>query len=759
MKLRTTIILAAVCLGLFVFFQVTRRPGTPQARAMSGTPVFGGAEFEETVGGVRKGLSDLVERLEIRGSKGDMVLQRETANGETVWRVAAPVRRRADGAEVARVLNVLEFLERRRTLEPLPGEKLDLKGFGLMPAARVIRLSIGPKAWELRIGKPAPSGNEVYVARGDEDAVYVCANAIVHASEGGLNRFRDRAALRVEPSTVEEIRLKRKGGETVLERDGPRWRIVKPVKDVADADAVDQMLRALCGEPSRGLTGVEVAPGDYVADNPGDLKPYGLDAPRCGVTLKTGETTHGLLFGAPTEKGRKVYAQRLDEPSVFLLPVPAFRVADRSLSALRDPRLLRLGEGEAKGIEIEAPEPAESFRLVREGEGWRMTKPESTPADAERVDGFLRRLLSARVRKWIGKPDLAALGFEPPGATITVEREDGPPLVLHVGLVRKEGENKGVYLRRGDKGPVLLARYEGAAGLAGNRYLDFLPRTVLRFPKDSVVELSVVGPKRDTLLRKGKGEWRLVRPVEAEADLARVNDVLWDLCELRAKRLLARGPKGLKSYGLDPPALTVRLKREAGKRPVTHEVLIGGAAGRDSVNAYLKDTALLFALDKNVLHRLRKRFGRRRLLTIHPYDIAKIELRYADPAKTLRFTLDGLEWRPADKETKPLANGEVKDIARTVAGMRALSIVEYRPRDLKRYGLDPPRLTVTATLRDRKTARVDIGRAEKNQYYVRSGETGFLYLATRNDVMRLMKGGPAPPAKAPRPPEKVDVLL
>src|SRR5437016_14659717 len=104
--------------------------------------------------------------------------------------------------------------------------------------------------------------------------------------EKKATEFRDRKLTDLITAQVSRVVLKTAAGEMELEKKGDHWEIVKPLRARGD----DQKMGDLIAQ----VTTARIQ--QFVADDRGDLRPYGLAEPRGSITL----------FGQDQKKDQKV---------------------------------------------------------------------------------------------------------------------------------------------------------------------------------------------------------------------------------------------------------------------------------------------------------------------------------------------------------------------------------------------------------------------------------------------------------------------
>lgn len=208
------------------------------------------------------------------------------------------------------------------------------------------------------------------------------------------------AILKVDPATVTSLTVKLKGAQPVtLVRSGAQWQITSPGTFPADDSTVSGMLSNLAPLNSESV----------VEDHATNLGEFGLIEPsvELGITGKDNKTTR-LMLGDDAPTGDGVYVSVAGDPRVFTASSALKTSVSKSLSDLRDKRLLPVDASSVSSIDL--TRKGEDIAFARIQSGWQIEKPKSYQADSFQVDDLLQQLTSA---KWDGSvaSDDAAKSF------------------------------------------------------------------------------------------------------------------------------------------------------------------------------------------------------------------------------------------------------------------------------------------------------------------------------------------------------------
>ena len=266
-----------------------------------------------------------------------------------------------------------------------------------------------------------------------------------------------------------------------LQKKGDHWEIVKPLRARADDQKV--------GDLFAQVTTARIE--KFVADDRGDLRPYGLAEPRGSVTLFTQEDKQGQVLqigGVPEKEKEQVYVRFAARNAVYTLPKKIEEALNTKPNDLRDRHLVRFETNVLDRITIE-PIGKDKIVLARKNENWTIASRNNQPANADEVNRLIETLKNEQVTKFVADvaSELGKYGLDKPSLQITLssfasentaETKAGeqPFAVLSFGKI--EGED--VYARLGDEPFVVAVKRNildkipiDLAAVAGPRDLSF----------------------------------------------------------------------------------------------------------------------------------------------------------------------------------------------------------------------------------------------------------------------------------------------
>jgi hypothetical protein len=239
-------------------------------------------------------------------------------------------------------------------------------------------------------------------------------------------------------------------------------------------------------------------------------------------------------------------------------------------------------------------------------------------------------------------------------------------------------------------------------------------KRVFHFKVDDISSIEITSKDKNTVLLKKEKEWKVVSPIQVDADRASLDGVIASLSNLDIEREVDPAPTDLKPYGLQDPALKIRFQ-VGGK---WEEVLLGNKnpAGDDY---YFKTgdkpaVGLVAAGNWSVLDKGVDDLRRRELFSFQQDDVQGIHVAWQD-GKTMDVEKqqDG-SWKAPDNPRMVIKKSKIDNIIEQIKWLRALKFIDNDPTKLDGSGLDPALVTIDLKLQNNQTVNVRIGRKDKN---------------------------------------------
>jgi Domain of unknown function (DUF4340) len=589
MRLRTTLVLLALVagIGLYIRFIETKRPNTEEATRRAGNIV----NFER----------DNIDGIIIQNGEERIALKRV----DKKWRMESPVKDSADGTTIDSLLFDLEDWKKEATIpgKEIESDKSKMAEFGVAKAKLRLKLEGKDAPPEMLFGNNAALENRTYVRLENSKDVFVAPQSIKTAISKKAEEFRDRRLTETVATQVTRLALKTPAGEMEMQKQGDHWQIVKPLRARADDQKVNDLLAQ--------ITTSRIA--QFVADDRGDLHPYGLAEPRGTVTIFTADDKNGQLLqigSVPEKEKEQVYVRFAPRSFVFAVPKAIESVLNTKPNDLRDRHLVRFDSNQLDRITIDAPGKTKTV-LARKGENWTIASRKEQAANAAEARRLMETLSNEQVAKFVEdvSSDLPKYGLDKPQLTVTLssfasentaETKAGEHPLATVAFGKVEGDN--VFARVDDEPFVVAVRRMLLDDIFSDP-VQWQELTIYRFKPEQIHRLSVVTDREQSISRGANNQWQWVSgggPINA----TNVQSLLNTLAGLRAVRWVTNAP----APAFEKPQLVITFTTSPDDKAM-HKLTIGGAAGDGMWLARTDEREGTFVISNPDLNALRLPLG------------------------------------------------------------------------------------------------------------------------------------------------------
>ena len=575
MNWRYTLILAIIALAGVVYFRFfeMKRPSTEQARQQAQNVV----NFDRSK----------VDGIVIKNGDQQIEIRRH----ENKWRLETPIKDQADGTLVDNLLSDLETWQKEGTIpaKDIEADKNRLTEYGLKDPKLKLKLLGQGKPPEILFGKDAALEGRMYVRLQNSKETFLAKQSIRKDIDKKPEEFRDRKLTDLTSAQVHRITLKTPAGEMELEKKGDHWDIIKPLHARADDGKVGDLISQ--------ITSARIQL--FVADDRGDLRPYGLAEPRGSITLfdqaekkdqkvEIGESIkvfgredkgQTLQIGSPvtTAEKNQIYVRFAPRGSVYTLPKKIEEILNTKPSDLRDNHLVRIDTNILDRITIDAPGKGKTV-LARKDGNWTIATRNNAPADSgavqrlidtlqnERVTSFVEDVASNLPKYGLDKPQIQ-LTFSSFASENTAETKAGEQPFAGIAFGKSDGDN--VYARLTDE-PFVVAVRRGLLDQISPDPLHWQELSIFKFKPEQIHRLNVTIANEVSLERDQNNQWHWLKG-SGEINQGNVQSLLNTLSSLRAVRWL--GATTLQQ-GFEKPQLVLAFTTSPDNK-TSHKLTVG----------------------------------------------------------------------------------------------------------------------------------------------------------------------------------------
>jgi len=604
MNWRTTLILTVVVLAVFAYlrFFEMKQPSTGEARRHAQNVV----NFDRNkIDGVVIQNGD--EKIEIR-------------RHDNKWRLETPFKDQADGALVENLLSDLETWQKEGTIpaKDIDADRSKLNEYGLNRPKLKLKLIGSDRPPEILFGKDAALEGRMYVRFDNSKETFLAKQSVKRDIDKKAEEFRDKKLTDLTTAQVRRIALKTPAGEMELEKKGDHWDIVKPLRARADDEKVGDLIAQ--------VTTARIQ--QFVADDHGDLRRYGLAEPRGSITLfgqegkrdqkveiadsikVFGQEDKGQMLqvgGVPEKEKDQIYVRFAPRGAVYTLPKKTEEILNTKPVDLRDYHLVRIDTNVLDRITIDVPGKGKTV-LARKDGNWTIASRNNAPADSGAVRRLIDTLQNQRVTKFVEDvaSNLPKYGLDKPQLQITfssfasentAETKAGEQPFATLAFGKEDGDN--VYARLTDE-PFVVAVRRGLLDQISTDSLQWQELSIFKFKPDEIHRLSVTTDKELSLERSENNQWHWLKG-SGEIDRTNVQSLLNTLSSLHAVRWLG----ATKSQdGFEKPQLTLAFTT-SGDNKASHKLIIGAPVNDGTRCAHVDGREGTFVISNSDLNSFR----------------------------------------------------------------------------------------------------------------------------------------------------------
>jgi hypothetical protein len=157
----------------------------------------------------------------------------------------------------------------------IDADKSKIAEYGLNNPKLKLKLLGHDRPPEILFGKDAAMEARMYVRFQNSKETFLTGQSVKKDIDKKPEEFRDRKLTDLSTAQVRRLVLRTPAGEMELEKKDTHWAILKPLRARADDQKVNDLISQ--------VTSARI--GQFVADDRGDLRSYGLAKPRGSITL------------------------------------------------------------------------------------------------------------------------------------------------------------------------------------------------------------------------------------------------------------------------------------------------------------------------------------------------------------------------------------------------------------------------------------------------------------------------------------------
>ncbi|HEU4687825.1 MAG TPA: DUF4340 domain-containing protein, partial [Vicinamibacterales bacterium] len=242
---------------------------------------------------------------------------------------------------------------------------------------------------------------------------------------------------------------------------------------------------------------------------------------------------------------------------------------------------------------------------------------------------------------------------------------------------------------------------------------------------DKITEMRVTYKGQTSLLRKEASGWKMIEPLAVDADPPETMGLAQAITGVESIREVVENPSDLAQFGLAEPQVIVEFKAE------------GGAAGSFKLGSKNPQQSEVYAMkggDNSVVlvSSFQETSFAKEPFALRDKRILKFDREQADSlalvkgGNTLRLARTGSDWRVVTPVAARSDYSAVEGFLTRLGSANMSRLVEENAKDLGKYGLDKPAMTVTIGAGSAKTV-LEVGNTENDQTYAKDASRPMVF--------------------------------
>jgi hypothetical protein len=253
---------------------------------------------------------------------------------------------------------------------------------------------------------------------------------------------------------------------------------------------------------------------------------------------------------------------------------------------------------------------------------------------------------------------------------------------------------------------------------------------VFTIEADKIAEIRVTSDSETTLLRKLDGSWKMVEPVQADADQTEVSNLTSNLATLEVNRFIDENAGDLTKYGLAQPRMTVAFKGSDG---AAGEVHLGDKTATQgdmyAVKAGERRVFLVSAFQESTFAKKPFDLRDKRILSFERDKVDTIEIAHG--GQTTQLSRSGSEWTMKQPVQARADYGVIEGLLTRLSSTNMTKIVEGTPAGAAEvHGFDKPQATATLGSGSARSVLV-VGKEAEGGVYARDQARNLIFVVDK----------------------------
>jgi hypothetical protein len=366
------------------------------------------------------------------------------------------------------------------------------------------------------------------------------------------------------------------------------------------------------------------------------------------------------------------------------------------------------------------------IEAVRDSSGWQLLRPVRTAGDKINLNAIASMFEWAKMERTVSEDpgEYPAFGLLPPRAVLVLHSTSRTD-TLYVGDESPVGSQ--IFARKAGHPEVFLTTTSLWSNI-NKTLFDLRDKNVLDFEQGKIAHLEIKNANGLFTLSKEGNQWQIMSPAAYQGDNNKISELLNSLQYQKAAQFIEENPRDLKPFGLDRPALQIRLGSSADSWVKTL------AIGRmEDGTFYARDESRppVFTVDSSFVRGLQVGLAalrNKKMVRFEPAAADGFEITVGDTTFICQKDTSGT-WMVTQPFVSTARAWKITGLLNEVEKCEATGFITDAPASLKPFGLDKPRIHCRVTQQGTLTAELLIGK-EKDlaDLYAMTGSSKTVYL-------------------------------
>ena len=260
------------------------------------------------------------------------------------------------------------------------------------------------------------------------------------------------------------------------------------------------------------------------------------------------------------------------------------------------------------------------------------------------------------------------------------------------------------------------------------------------FNKENVAKIEIIAAfgLTTTVLVKQDDQWLVESMDNYPADQTAVGELLDKVAEMKTVQRASSNPEKQAVFQVDSSGAEAKLTDASGNvlahlfaGKTTPGIFYSYVRAADSNDVYIVDGHLKSTFDKGY-----RSWRDRTIFSFLKEDVTHLIIRSEEEEVELQIDAAGA-WQMLKPIVSAADGTEVEAITELMSSLETDDFVE--PKELSEYGLDAPKMLITAALKDGSARTLLIGNEESGAYYVKHEDKAQIFELNKGNVDKLIK--------------------